>query len=505
MYKVLLIDDEPIIRDGMKQIIEWEQYGFMICGDSGNGRDGLNLIRTLKPDLAFVDIRMSGMSGIEVVEQAKQAGYSGKFVILSGYSSFSYAQELIKLGIHSYLLKPIDEDELVEILIEIKQILDGEKLINSELTAYYDLTEEQAWRAVIDGRLEEWQRSVYVKNQVGPFLLAGIKLRKKCKRGQIKNEFIHVLSPTAKVIFKDYMIYLLYLNQDQETVKQELVQILSYVHTKHDPDASASLAKEYQQLVDTQKAIDEIIDLQDRGFSYSNQQVFQHPFNRLAHPVALDQEQISAKIVQAIEFKDHSLLLEQGEKIIDYYQSRALIKEKVQIEMLELVLLITRTIKSQYPETKTPSKHEWVDQVYQSYNLAELIDNLIEQWWLLTEEINGFIITSDDDSIGKIIAYIDQYYSRDITLKRLADLFNYNRSYLGKKFRKETGQYFHEYLEKVRIEKAKTLLATSQEKVYVISELVGYNNMDYFYKKFKNHVGKSPKEYQKSLEIDINS
>src|SRR5699024_8805705 len=138
------------------------------------------------------------------------------------------------------------------------------------------------------------------------------------------------------------------------------------------------------------------------------------------------------------------------------------------------------TIKSQYPETKTPSKHEWVDQVYQSYNLAELIDNLIEQWWLLTEEINGFIITSDDDSIGKIIAYIDQYYSRDITLKRLADLFNYNRSYLGKKFRKETGQYFHEYLEKVRIEKAKTLLATSQEKVYVISELVGYNNMDYF-------------------------
>src|SRR5699024_9708309 len=115
-------------------------------------------------------------------------------------------------------------------------------------------------------------------------------------------------------------------------------------------------------------------------FSYSNQQVFQHPFNRLAHPVTLDQEQISAKIVQAIEFKDHSLLLEQGEKIIDYYQSRALIKEKVQIEMLELVLLITRTIKSQYPQTKTPTKHEWVDQVYQSYNLAELIDNLIEQW-----------------------------------------------------------------------------------------------------------------------------
>ncbi|GAA4073698.1 response regulator transcription factor [Amphibacillus indicireducens] len=505
MYKVLLIDDEPIIRDGMKQIIDWEQYGFTICGDSANGRDGLELIRTLKPDLAFVDIRMSGMSGIELVEQAKQAGYSGKFVILSGYSSFSYAQELIKLGIHSYLLKPIDEDELVEILIEIKQILDGERLINSELTAYYDLTEEQAWRAVIDGRLEEWQRSVYVKNQVGPFLLTGIKLRKKCKRDQIKNELIHVVSPTAKVIFKDYLIYLLYLNQDQETVEQELLEILSYIQAKHDPDASASLAKEYNYLVDTQKAIDQIADLLDRGYSFSNQQLFQHSLNQYAHLTALDQQQISTKIVQAIEFKDHSLLLEQGEKIIDHFQNQALIKENVQIEMLELVLLITRKIKSQYPDTNLPSKHEWVDLVYQSYNLAELIDHLIEQWWLLTEEINGFVITSDDDSIGKIIAYIDQYYARDLTLKRLSDLFNYNRSYLGKKFRKETGQYFHEYLEEVRIEKAKNLLATSQEKVYVISELVGYSNMDYFYKKFKNHVGKSPKEYQKSLETEMNN
>ncbi len=97
----------------------------------------------------------------------------------------------------------------------------------------------------------------------------------------------------------------------------------------------------------------------------------------------------------------------------------------------------------------------------------------------------------------KVTAYVKQYYFEDLNLKVLAHLFNYNRSYLGKKFKKYTGVYFHTYLDQVRIEKAKTLLVEKNLKVYEVSNEVGYCNMDYFYKKFKNHTGLSPKEFQK--------
>lgn len=501
MYNVLLIDDEPIIRDGMKHVIDWGKYGFTICGDSENGQEGLHLIRTLEPDLVFVDIRMPGMSGIELVEQAKKEGFEGKFVILSGYSSFSYAQELIKLRIHSYLLKPIDEEELVEILIEIKQIIDEERMIYSELTAYYDLTEEKAWRAVIDGRIDDWQHSVYVKNQRGPFRLAGIKFRENVKRLKIEEGLFKANQPNVKVILKDQIIYRLYLDFKLKEIEEDLQAILSNFQTEVDPYACACLSEEFDELEETMKAIEQINDTQDRAFSFSNKQIFQFPIQRSeTNRDPLNFEAFGAKVIQALEFKDRILLTEQGEKMIDYFQKSALEKARVQIEVTELVLSVARMIKSQYPDIPMLSKNEWLDQIYHQYNLRELVDYLIEEWWSLSKEIKGFATSGEEDSMEKIINYIDQYYAQDLSLKVLADLFNYNSSYLGKKFKKHTNKYFHEYLEQVRIEKAKFLLANSQEKVYVISELVGYSNMDYFYKKFKSYVGKSPKEYQKYLQ-----
>src|SRR5690606_33464194 len=121
MLKVIFVDDEPIIREGLREVIDWNEYGFEVIGTAENGQKGLDMIRLHQPDLAFVDIKMPKLNGIDMAGLAKKNGYRTKCVILSGYSQFSYAQKAIQLGMESYLLKPIDEEELIPLVEEIAQ------------------------------------------------------------------------------------------------------------------------------------------------------------------------------------------------------------------------------------------------------------------------------------------------------------------------------------------------------------------------------------------------
>lgn len=127
MYHVLIADDEAIIREGIKCLFDWESMGYTITDEAVNGEQALEKILSQTPDVALMDIRMPGLTGLEVVRRAREAGYNGKIIILSGYSDFKYAQEAIRYGIQYYLTKPIDEDELSEILGNIKKQLDTDR------------------------------------------------------------------------------------------------------------------------------------------------------------------------------------------------------------------------------------------------------------------------------------------------------------------------------------------------------------------------------------------
>ena len=128
MYKLFIADDEAIIREGLRCLLDWETLGFTIAGEAANGDAALQFLLSETPDLVLLDIRMPGMSGLDVVRIAREHGYDGKVVILSGYSDFNYARTAIRYGVLSYLTKPIDEDELLEIVTQIRHQLDSDAL-----------------------------------------------------------------------------------------------------------------------------------------------------------------------------------------------------------------------------------------------------------------------------------------------------------------------------------------------------------------------------------------
>lgn len=117
MYKVLLVDDEPFIIDGLKQIIDWEEYGMEICGTAANGLEASHRLETNPADILITDIRMPKMNGLELIRHLKSRNSATRFIILSGYDDFEYLKESIQLGIENYLLKPVNQEELLATLV----------------------------------------------------------------------------------------------------------------------------------------------------------------------------------------------------------------------------------------------------------------------------------------------------------------------------------------------------------------------------------------------------
>lgn len=125
-YKILLVDDEAEVRTSIIRKIDWSAVGFQVVGDAENGVDALEKIEQLEPDVVLTDIRMPYMDGLEMAERLREIHPSIKVVLFSGFDDFEYAQKAIKLNIIEYILKPVNAEEMMEILLRIKGALDEE-------------------------------------------------------------------------------------------------------------------------------------------------------------------------------------------------------------------------------------------------------------------------------------------------------------------------------------------------------------------------------------------
>ena len=127
MYKVFLVEDENVVREGIRKNILWEQYGFQYTGDASDGELALPLIRKIQPDLLITDIKMPFMNGLSLIDLVRKEFPRTKIVIISGYDDFSYAQQALRMGVEQYLLKPIIKEKLVEILIGLHKKMTEEQ------------------------------------------------------------------------------------------------------------------------------------------------------------------------------------------------------------------------------------------------------------------------------------------------------------------------------------------------------------------------------------------
>ncbi|SFR75578.1 response regulator transcription factor [Anaeromicropila populeti] len=514
--KVFIADDEKIVRDGLKSIINWDAAGFTICGEASNGLAALDGLLNLQPDLALLDIRMPKLQGIEVIKAAREQGFTGRIIILSGYSDFKYAQDAIRYGVNFYLTKPVDEDELFESVTQIAHDLQKTKKEQLELSQYISTT----------------------KNTILHDLLQKAESSQQFNENMIPKE---LLTDTYQVLILDsyhkedssyYEVFCKLLHTSGATKNMESMTIdglcvvvlfgnrlvTKFTALKEDMEANPndsaygpifiSSGRPVESIYDIHLSYMDALSLFNRRF-YCKKHMHIISYTQLPEsPEASDPEAVKEKLNDYFLLFLQSIQAYNRSKINDILSSieTILFSSNLNQELATSILignylhLKHSLIQSHFEqELPFPSNEEIIEEMRKMQYLY-LITAYMKQE---AEKIMIATGNSTNDSIvDEIVSYIKHNYYKNLKLETLAEIFGYNSSYLGKLFRKKVGSNFNSYLDQIRVDAAKKLLLLDQMRVYEIAQKVGYKNVDYFHKKFKNYVGISPAEYRSKHNIN---
>lgn len=520
METVLIADDEQNIREGLKYILDWKQIGFEIIGETANGDDTLSFILRQNPSLVLLDIRMPKMYGTEIIKIARENGFKGKFIILSGYSDFTYAQAAIRYGASFYLTKPIDEDELLASVSKVKKELEAEhsKLDNIQIlkskaknvilheiiTGAYD---SSVSKSLTENELEEmnlvadiYQVVIYEKFSKNPddASYSFADLLKITNKGNhtfehFKEDRNEVILLKGSFALSKFQNFLSHYEQNPPQPGSPLDSLfLAYGQPVNDLDKIYLSYEEASTLLQRRffciqgqhtLGFDELPGIQKQNLEITNEKADEYYNTLTEYLMAFNRKKVAETLFDLEEF---------------VYNVRNDIVS-VRLFLTDLYLRIKEKINHTYGslEITFPTNGEAIDHIENCHYLYEIILFISEQ----TEKVFNASGNSSKSTniLDDIFYYIDHNFQNNIKLENIAPLFGYNSAYLGKIFTKTAGESFNSYIDHKRIDHSKELLKENRLKVYEISEKVGYKNVDYFHKKFKKYVGVSPAEYRKNI------
>jgi two-component system, response regulator YesN len=508
MYKVIIIDDEAIVRMGIRTLINWKEEGFEICEEGRDGRDGLQKIFEYQPELVLIDIKMPGLGGIEVIKEAIEQGFTGKFIILTGHSEFEYAKSAITLGVKAYLLKPIDENELMKYIKNIYT----ELKVSENLLSYHKINEEKARKELLrqlllnyetEGKLDEkiaLYKLDFVKEVLCVAIIQDSAYHEEGTDNQFNEKIDELLAGnmfnTEKVMMEEHVALISHgigcekwteiLNKGNERVKRIFGSNL-FIAVGHNVTKWYDLCYSYEFAR----------YLAEKSFLFSKQ---------LLLSIDTIHEQLGTGEKVSIEYLD--MLIDVGDvdsiqKSVYQYKSFCMEHLVSEVEIKLQVLYYLLQHKNNYIKKYGIDQYNCADveRMIQQVNYTKELDELLDLYNRILCQLSQQIGYNDVDNIvKKVIYFMENNYSHDLKLEKIAKLFNYNSAYLGQLFIKVKGDNFTNTLDMIRITNAKRLLAESDMKVYQISDAVGYKNIDLFYKKFKKQVGVTPKDYLKSIQ-----
>lgn len=515
MYTILIADDEPIIRQGLQYIIDWDDYGFSIIGQASNGMDALNQILSKSPDLVLLDIRMPKLSGLEVVRDARKQGFQGKVIILSGFSDFNYAKEAIAHGVQYYLTKPIEEEELLTIVKDMKKQLESEDRQKEILEHYLEKAKENILKDLFHNCFNQNNYNLDDLNMTANTYQVIIYEKYSHNENAVSYSFADLLRVTNKSnnsfdsIDMDQKQIIL-LKGDYASLRFQ--DFLSRYNGKMMPQENSPLdsifisyGRRVDKLEDIHLSYEDACLLMDRRFFCVKQQhtlgyeeLLNLPSKRFELDNALLQEYSDMLVNYIQTFHKHQAVEALTELNQKLYQSNNM-PTQIKRFLTDFYLMIKEKVYHLYSKADIPflPNGTIIEMIDKKYYLYEIIELFQEQCEMIIGSIGN---TSHENIIDSIVHYIKHNYMNNIKLETIAPLFGYNSSYLGKIFNKKMGVNFNSYIDSVRIEKSKELLEHEPLKVYEIAERVGYQNVDYFHMKFKKLVNMSPAEYRKKMK-----
>ncbi len=500
MLKIMIVDDVSIFLDYLRGFIDWETYGFQICGEASDGVEALKLIEEVSPDILLTDITMPYMDGLTLAEKVAKHYPNISTILITGNSEFEYARKALKIGVCDYIVKPFEKEELLLSLLKqkdhINQALEARTLQN----ALEQEQRELRLRKLILGRHRSWAEHKASLEKSGVNFISDYFLVASLKASASQLDQIEEIHDWESIIVDmlrgrievDGQVYVF---NDYEN---NMIVLMNF--------ANENEMKKYKSydLSDIQKIIKKQLDIDfTLGISepcYGIDQI------KVAYSQAMGSSQTSNllyswdiidRLNKGLDQLNEELICRTLADEFDYFRDNLNGRNPEVLFSGLLSILYTniinsgRTIESIYGADFSPYQR-----LTPGIGLEE-IQRVMESFYLQAihyREKNAS--TKAAQIVQAVKAYIDKHYQdSDLSISDISTATLINQTYLRSNFKSETGMTISEYITKYRMTLAKQLLEEPEAKVSQVAELVGYSDESYFSKAFKKYYGSSPKAF----------
>lgn len=534
MFKVFLVEDEIVVREGIRNNIDWEQYGFQYVGDAPDGELALPLIRQIKPDLLITDIKMPFMDGLALIELVRKELPKTKIIIISGYDDFSYAQQAIRMGVEQYLLKPIVKSKMVEILTELHRKMTDElkqqeyfEEFQREVREYEIFTRRRFFERIVTGGLSvqeitETARTLDIDVNAQFYNIVLFSLSSAGYDGSAPERYTEVLAaaedeirrfisgrPELILFIWNVIIYAVLVKGEKDDIRQkteECVEGIAGCCSKAGRDVNWHIAcgtpvsrlgaipacfQEASRILSCRYLCpDEHILSEDSIRSIAKR----YDSGRSGSKNGIDQERIlsflgSGAMEDIGRFTDQLMKSAEMEDVVPSVFSRYLAMTVYLASVKYLDAIGSRSYSIWSHELRPNDSVSTPDEARQY--ICRVMEHVIG----LRDDVSR---KQQRDMLNLAIEYIDSnYHEESISLERVAKEVNISPNYFSAIFSQEVGMTFIEYLTNKRIEWAKYLLRHTDKRSGEIAFAVGYRDPHYFSFVFKKVTGCTPSEYRK--------
>lgn len=507
MISLMIVDDEELVIRGIRSILSRENHGYILVGEASNGQEAIEVASKTSPDLIITDICMPEMDGLVMVKKIRDILPETKFVILSGFGEFQYAQEAVRLGVIDYILKPISSNGLYTLLDKVAdQIIAGEVKKENEHRSKIEILLGEYIFSKVDDNIEKIIELLEAK-EIYQLELLTIK-REKCKNC-ITSEIFEWI---RNYIYKgNYGIALSRENGMLLLIKQKKDIQIQFINAAIIRQIRENYG--YSIFLDTSGEKDTIGNVREMyqkamlsyGMRfYDEKEIISRCWDgidTISIPIGMINNEIVNEILQKIEAKEKEAILGIIKKVINVFKENHIFAKDLTryfqgtIRMCILNLQLKGYIKSPIQEVLD----EKIDYINICHNMKELEQSLE----FIIDAIFSLIKNEIEPTTSRIIIeakrYIMQNYQKDINLTDISASVFISPKYLSDLFKKETGETFLSYLTSVRIDNAKRYLQRFDLKIYEVAESVGYGNPKHFMKVFKKYTEMTPYEYRNNL------
>ncbi len=532
-HNILIVDDEQLIRQGLRARIEYLGIDVDEIFEAENGLMALRLQEEHPIDVVITDIRMPDMDGLELIQEMQKKNNQIKFVVLSGYAEFSYAETAIRLGVKAYLLKPVSNDDLkaafdkaykemeqtasVRQEVQMKKRMDREKQVYQQEKALNALFSSQEAGVVTREQLCKlcgYDEKMWAGGAESVLYLAILHINKESFEHQrfrpvdhelvrfmIRNIFEEIQAPCEKLLVNSLsdtrQMYGIFIGDDKKKLRMEVERIYlrmrSVLEKKMGIYLTIGVSRCRSQLEG--KETSEARQALKQRIIYGKANIYFYEDIRI-----LGEQEFPVSQLHLLEqYIEHNEIFKVKNLVQEIF-SEELVKKYGSAYLRIMWIRILNLLLHHY-ERRGRNAAE-IEKMLQNYNLLDRIQSLQEIRQKIIEMVMECVSTesvADANARSKIqmaIGYIQEHFAENLTVNVLAEHYGMSPNYFSSMFKKEMSRSAVNYITELRINQARELLYHSELSVVDISKKVGYEDSQYFFRVFKKYLGMTPLQYR---------